>query len=49
MVYLVSAAILAFLISVVFGRRFVPWLDRKGVKQPVKVEVDRIYQEKEPE
>lgn len=47
-IQMLSAFLLAFLFVVVFGKWFVPWLEKKGLRQTVKDEVDaRIYSKKD--
>ena len=38
-----GAALMAFLVSVLFGKRWVAWLEKKNARQPLKDEVARIY------
>ena len=46
-IQLIGALVLAFLFSAVFGKRFVAWLNRRGIWQPLKEEVkDRVYSDK---
>ena len=42
----VLAFLLAFLASATFGKYYVPWLEKKNAKQPLKEEVARMYAEK---
>ncbi len=47
MFQLLSALLFAFLISRVFGKRFIPWLKMKGIIQPLKKQVgEKVYSEK---
>ena len=42
---MLGAFLTAFLVSAVFGRRFVSWLGKNKAVQPLKDEVAKIYQE----
>ena len=44
---IIIAFLLAFVIALVLGRLFIPWLNRRKMAQPLKEEVARIYAEKE--
>ena len=44
---MILALVLAFAASAGFGKWYVPWLERRGAKQPLKDEVATIYAEKE--
>lgn len=47
MIQILGALLLAFLISTVFGKRFIPWLEKKGIIQPLKKQVEeKVYTEK---
>ena len=47
MLQMLGALLLAVLISTVFGKRFIPWLEKKGIIQPLKKQVEEIvYTEK---
>lgn len=47
MIQILGALLLAFLISTVFGKRFIPWLEKKGIIQPLKKQVkEKVYSEK---
>ena len=46
-VKMMIAFLLSFLISIGFGRIFVPWLKKHSFSQPLKDEVAQIYTEKE--
>lgn len=37
--------LLAFLFSAVFGKYYIPWLEKKNAMQPLKDEVAKIYKE----
>ena len=42
------AGLAAFLFVMMFGKRFIPWLEKKGFRQTVKEEVEsRIYSEED--
>ena len=44
---MLGALLLAVLISTVFGKRFIPWLEKKGIIQPLKKQVkEKVYSEK---
>ena len=38
--------LLAFLFSAVFGKYYIPWLEKKNAMQPLKDEVAKIYKER---
>ncbi len=40
---IMSAFLAALLVGVVFGKRYVPWLKKKGFIQPIKDKVEEIY------
>jgi len=42
-VILICALLVAFVICIQFGKRFIPWLREKGIIQPIKDEVASIY------
>lgn len=42
-VYIIAAFLIAFLFSIIFGKRYISWLEKKGVWQPLKDEVAKIY------
>ena len=46
---IVCALLLAFLVVVVFGKYYIPWLKKKKASQPLKEEVARIYAEQAAE
>ena len=37
--------LLAFLFSAVFGKYYIPWLEKKNAMQPLKDEVAKIYKQ----
>ena len=41
------AFLAAFLVSSVFGKYYIPWLEKKNARQPLKEEVAKIYEEGE--
>ena len=44
---MLGALLLAVVISMVFGKRFIPWLEKKGIIQPLKKQVEeKVYAEK---
>ena len=44
---MLGALLLAVVISMVFGKRFIPWLEKKGIIQPIKKQVEeKVYTEK---
>ena len=47
MVILICALLVAFIICVKFGKRFIPWLRKKGIIQPIKDEVASIHDARE--
>ena len=46
---MISAFVLAFLISIGIGRIYIPWLRHKGYSQPLKHEVAQMYEGKNEE
>lgn len=47
MLQMLGALLLAVLISTVFGKRFILWLEKRGIIQPLKKQVEEIvYTEK---
>ena len=41
-----GSILLAFLICLLFGKTFIPWLEKHNAKQPLKDEVkDKVYSE----
>lgn len=42
-VYIIVAFLIAFLFSILFGKRHISWLEKKEVRQPLKDEVAKIY------
>ena len=47
MFQMLGALLLAVLISTVFGKRFIPWLEKKRIIQPLKKQVkEKVYSEK---
>ena len=48
-IQLLCACLLAFLVSRVFGKQLISWLQRKEIVQPLKDEVEKqVYSGKEP-
>lgn len=46
-VQILGAVFLTFLLSLLFGKRLIPWLEKKGIRQPLKEDVEqKIYAEK---
>lgn len=45
-IHILLAGLIAFLIVGFWGKRFVPWLEKHGIKQPIKEELTRIYSNK---
>ena len=45
LVKLLAALVLAFLAAAGFGKRYVPWLEKKNARQPLKAEVAKIYED----
>lgn len=39
--------LIAFLGCAVFGKYYIPWLEKKNARQPLKDEVAKIYAEKD--
>ncbi len=46
-VEMIIAFVLAFLITIGFGKFYVPWLKRHKYSQPLKDEVSQIYTEED--
>lgn len=46
-VKIMIAFMLSFLISIGFGRFFVPWLKRHSFSQPLKEEIAQMYERKD--
>jgi len=44
-VYMLIALIFAFLFCLYFGMRYVSWLEKKNIKQPLKDEVAQVYEQ----
>ena len=44
-IWMLSACIVAFLVSFVFGKQYIPWLKKHGCVQPLKDEVKNIVYE----
>ena len=42
-VYMFASFLMAFLFSSLFGKRYVSWLEKNGIRQPIKDEVAKIY------
>ena len=41
------ALLIGFIFSLVFGKKFIPWMEKKGFTQPLKEEVkENVYSEK---
>ena len=44
---IIGALLAAFCITKVFGKRLIPWLEKHGIRQPTKDEVEqKIYSKK---
>lgn len=41
-IWMLSALIMAFVVSFVFGQQYIPWLKKHGFVQPIKDEVGQI-------
>lgn len=41
-IWMLSALGLAFVVSIVFGKQYIPWLKKHGFVQPLKDEVEQI-------
>ena len=41
-IWMLSALIMAFVVSFVFGKQYIPWLKKHGCIQPLKDEVKQI-------
>ena len=39
------ACALAFLVSAIFGKFYIPWLKKKKLEQPLKDEVAQMYED----
>lgn len=46
-IQLLGAFLFALLIGVLFGKRYIPWLKKKGFVQPIKGQVTKIYSDNE--
>ena len=46
-VIMLFACMLAFLFAMIFGRRLIPWMKKKEIVQPIKKEVEEIYEDKD--
>ena len=46
-VIMICALLAAFMICILFGKRFIPWLKKKDIVQPIKDEVASIYDVRE--
>lgn len=44
-VKILAAFFLTFLFSTVFGKYYIPWLEKRNVRQPLKDEVAKLYKE----
>lgn len=42
---ILGAFLLALLFSAAFGKYYIPWLEKKNARQPLKDEVAQIYKE----
>ena len=43
-IIILGALAAAFFVSMVFGKRYIPWLEKHGIRQPAKDEVEqKIY------
>jgi UDP-N-acetylmuramyl pentapeptide phosphotransferase/UDP-N-acetylglucosamine-1-phosphate transferase len=46
-IQIIGALLAAFCITKVFGKRLIPWLEKHGIRQPIKDEVEqKIYSKK---
>lgn len=43
--YYLVAVVVSFLIAAIFGKRYIAWLKCRGFTQPIKREVQQIYNE----
>ena len=44
-IWMLSALVIAFLVSYVSGKQYIPWLKKRGFVQPLKDEVkQQVYQ-----
>lgn len=41
--YYLVAIVVSFLIAAIFGKRYITWLKCRGFTQPIKREVQQIY------
>ena len=46
-IWMLSALIIAFLVSCVSGKLYIPWLKKRGFVQPLKDEVNQIVYQAE--
>ena len=46
-VKIIAAFLIAFLVSVLFGKHNVSWLEKREIRQPLKDEVAKIYDQAE--
>ena len=46
-IWMLSALIIAFLVSYVSGKLYIPWLKKRGFVQPLKDEVSQIVYQAE--
>ena len=44
---ILAAIVLAFGVSLIFGKDYIPWLKNHGMTQPIKKEVEKIYSEQD--
>ena len=44
-VYMLIAFLLTFVFCYYFGKRFIPWLEKKNIRQPLKDEVAQVYKQ----
>ena len=44
---ILGAGLIAFLISRLFGKRYIPWLEKNNIIQPIKEEVTKLRSENE--
>ena len=46
-IQILIALLIGFIFSLVFGKRLIPWIEKKGFTQPLKQEVkENVYSEK---
>ena len=46
-IQIIGALLAAFCVTKVFGKRLIPWLEKHGIRQPIKDEVEqKIYTKK---